>query len=498
MLRRVVLLLIGLLVCRVGAEVYVGTAKRDITPSSLGNIWIAGYGKGRKATGVHDPIEARAIAFGTRQEQVVFIVADLVGLLNHRTEMIKDRLAARGFPREHVLVSSTHNHHGPDTIGLWGPELTKTGIYKPYLDFVVEQSAAAGLEALENLTKARVRFGQIHTRQLSPFFNGRAFGGKNPKHVLGLINDIRDPVWVDDRLLVMQFADQKGRVLATYVNWSGHPELVDSSNQLLTSDYPHYLREEVEEHFGGTAVFGAGAVGGMMSPAGSPIPLVDEQGQWVWEGEGEPRYVFNTFEAAASLGHHLAQGVQRAIQNAPWLAEAPLEVRTGHLFLPVDNPYYQLGAQYGIFEISYQDQPLACAEVCIPTSLYYLTFGPASFLSVPGEIVPELVVEPPADFDPAAPRPNKYFPQHRDEDPLSQHLSPFVVPPPLAGMMRGEFRFILGLTDNEIGYILPEGDFNRQVKALDKNKGDHYEETNSLGPRTAGLLFLAYKGLLTP
>lgn len=473
----------------------MGTAAFDATPTSLANIWIAGYGKGRKALGIHDPIEVRAIAFGTQEKQVVLIVADVVGLLNNRVEMIKDRISTRGYPREHILVSSTHNHHGPDTIGLWGPELTETGIHKPYLDYLVAQAAEAGAEALANLTEARVRFGQVRTRELSPYFNGAPFGGKNPKPVIGLINDIRDPIWVDDRLLVMQFADQSGKVLATYINWSGHPELVSSSNQLLSSDYPHYLRERVEGYYGGRAVFGVGAVGGMMSPAGAPIPLVDEAGRWVWEREGEPRYVFNSFEAAASLGHHLAQGVRAAIEKADWLDEAPLQVRHTRLLLPVDNAYYQLGARFGIFEATFQDEPRACTQPCIPTHLYYLTFGPASFLSVPGEILPELVVPPPADFDGAAPRPNKYFVQHRQDNPLYQHLSPFVMPPPLLGMMGGAFRFILGLTDNEIGYILPEEDFNRKVEALDKEKGDHYEETNSLGPRTAPFLFAAFEKL---
>ena len=50
--------------------------------------------------------------------------------------------------------------------------------------------------------------------------------------------------------------------------------------------------------------------------------------------------------------------------------------------------------------------------------------------------------------------------------------------------MKGPYKFILGLANNEGGYIVPEADFNENVSIFDET-GDHYEETNSPGKSTA-------------
>lgn len=75
-------------------------------------------------------------------------------------------------------------------------------------------------------------------------------------------------------------------------------------------------------------------------------------------------------------------------------------------------------------------------------------------------------------------------------------------PPTLAELMGGKDFIVLGLANDEIGYIVPPNDF-----LLDKSapyiKGfkdafgrDHYEETNSLGPQTAYYLVKALEKLL--
>ena len=45
---------------------------------------------------------------------------DLVGLASPRIYAARDALVADGFAGDHLLVASTHNHQGPDTMGLWG------------------------------------------------------------------------------------------------------------------------------------------------------------------------------------------------------------------------------------------------------------------------------------------------------------------------------------------------------------------------------------------
>src|SRR5688500_10228042 len=88
----------------------VGFAETDITPDvSSKPIWIAGYGHGRRATGVHDPLMSRAVVLEHGGQRVALVAVDLVGLQYPEVKRIRAKL--KDF--HYVLVASTHNHEGP-------------------------------------------------------------------------------------------------------------------------------------------------------------------------------------------------------------------------------------------------------------------------------------------------------------------------------------------------------------------------------------------------
>jgi hypothetical protein len=52
------------------------------------------------------------------------------------------------------------------------------------------------------------------------------------------------------------------------------------------------------------------------------------------------------------------------------------------------------------------------------------------------------------------------------------------------------YTWIIGLGNDELGYIVPNYDFKLGFPAyLSEAEGDHYEETNSIGPHMEGLVF---------
>ena len=67
-----------------------------------------------------------------------------------------------------------------------------------------------------------------------------------------------------------------------------------------------------------------------------------------------------------------------------------------------------------------------------------------------------------------------------------------------AELMETEHAWIVGLANDELGYIIPAYDFevHPTVPYLDEAEGDHYEETNSLGPQTEPLLDEAIRQLM--
>src|SRR4051794_17806326 len=119
----VILLVAAVAPARANSDLRVGFGEVDVTPDVSKSVWLAGFGKGRKATGVHDPIMARAVVLATGKHKIALVSVDVVGLFHETVERVREEL--QGFM--YVLVSSTHNHEGPDTLGLWGPNLFQSG-----------------------------------------------------------------------------------------------------------------------------------------------------------------------------------------------------------------------------------------------------------------------------------------------------------------------------------------------------------------------------------
>src|SRR5262245_22320151 len=69
-----------------------GAAAVAITPSVSAEgppVWIAGFGQGRRATGVHDDLYARAFAWTDGTKEVALVAVDLVGLFRDRVLSIR-------------------------------------------------------------------------------------------------------------------------------------------------------------------------------------------------------------------------------------------------------------------------------------------------------------------------------------------------------------------------------------------------------------------------
>ncbi|GBD36998.1 hypothetical protein HRbin36_02128 [bacterium HR36] len=95
------------------AILYVGLAARNITPDPKNTVvWLAGFGRGRRATGIHDSLYARALVLRHGQQKIALVSVDLIGLFYPEVKAIRQHL----LDYTYILVSSTHNHEGPDTL----------------------------------------------------------------------------------------------------------------------------------------------------------------------------------------------------------------------------------------------------------------------------------------------------------------------------------------------------------------------------------------------
>src|SRR5438093_1860930 len=95
-----------------GESLQIGAAEIDITPP-IGHR-MAGYFDERLATGVHDPLKAKALVLQQSKERIALVFCDLVGVsLNITTNARAQASQKTGIPVAHIMICATHSHTGP-------------------------------------------------------------------------------------------------------------------------------------------------------------------------------------------------------------------------------------------------------------------------------------------------------------------------------------------------------------------------------------------------
>lgn len=467
-------------------------------------VWLAGFGTGRTALGVHDDLWARALYLERDGKPAVVVSLDLVGYLAHHVRNTKNVIQERmGIPPEQVIICSTHTHSGPDTFGRWGADFFSSGLNQNYMAFLQESI----VQAVEQAKKTAVPSLAAFAREEAPDIPFIQKPDDIPAGEIDIVRDGggigehgRDPDIVDRNLLVMQVREEKTKnTVATVVNFSMHPEMLWDRNRMISSDFPHYVRETLEQKFGGIAIYFSGALGGMMTPNVSA----------------------NTFEEAHRIAVLLSDRVVKILSSAKPSPVKSFSLFHTYAFFPIDNrEMVDMAIKYKIVDVTpdrfvytyenckdkyacKKEEVAACVEEvksmgeikqkgCAPILIQLLKLDEASFVTVPGELFPELANGLPPDFkefEPKNTRPNKYFPKHNEKDPLSQHADPYIVPKPVRKILHGKYKFILGLANHEGGYVIPEADFMEGVSSL--KDGDHYEETASALGRRGDTILLS-------
>ena len=436
--------------------------------------WIAGYGNGRLALGVHDPVWARAIVLRQGNTTVALVSMDALGLFYEETaeveKLLRQKLAA-AYDIDLLLLHGTHLHQNADTVGGWGPDFTTSGI-NPYYQKQWRQGLADAIFAARgSLRPARLSVSSIAVED-------------GPNHDMRrYVGDGRDPVVIDNTLHTLQFMEKGDAVppkpIATVVNWAHHPESVGSENHEITSDFVHFLRQEMESKGAGPVLYVSGALGGQIGPGGGVAP-VDEMGNPV------PK---NSFKKAELIGKGVAGFALTALADPKARTvegkDAKLRFRTAKYAAQIANTIYHFANMLGIYKrtVCCYDTSRPIDDTNLPsaeTRVAYLTFGPVAIVTNPGELHPELFI---GGYDGSKAGTYTFIDTKKKNAP---DVSKAPAPPYLIDIMEGErpHRMTFGLTMDFLGYIVPRFNYvlHETRPYIDEADGDHYEETNSIGP----------------
>jgi hypothetical protein len=451
-------------------------------------FWLAGFTNNMPMYGIHDDPFARAVVMTNGDVSIAIVSIDAVGVFNDDIVKIRSRVAKKTTtPPDFILVSSTHTHEAMDTMGQWGPRpvfVPERGVDDVWFDEVLlENAAQAVVDAQMSARPAKVFSAQGHL-------------GPRTRETL---RDSRDPQVIDDTVNVLRFVEkQSGVVIGTLVNWGNHPEVLSDVNNFASSDFSWAIREAMEKGIfdkngallapgaGGTCVFLQGKVGGLMTPLGTNAISVD--------GEATKQ---RSFAKTKAIGDLVAKTALDALGNAQEIT-APL-LAFGHqpLVFRVENTSFQLVfINFNILKrrLLDFDKTKVISEANFPkvsSEVSKIQLGPVRFLGVPGELFPELGIGFSPDFAYGRPQIDPMNPNPPD-------LSMAPAAPYLEQQLGGELNMVVGLSGDEVGYLVPPYDYKVHPTApfAEQADGDHYEETNSLGPSTVPTLLEAAQKLL--
>jgi len=387
-------------------------------------IALAGYRRKRYALGVHDDLLSSALVIKVANKSIGIVYLDLLGLHYPHIQAIREYSNKLGI--DYLIIAATHNHQGPDTMGLWGT-LLKSGINDEYIQFLKVKVHESLQNALNNLTPSKMYVHQSSVKHLK------------------LTIDLRVPKFVPDILSTIQFRKKTDdSVVGTVVHWENHPEALHKYNRLITSDFPHYIRELVEQKTGKPCVYWSGALGGLLAPA----PEINHKNKKTFLG---------SFEHAEVIGKLIGQQVLKMQKIAAEVRVDCFQVLAEKAWMPTTNLFYKIGSKLNILKRKMPKWGYFETEVAT------IKLGQLSLQTIPGEIYPELF------YGPVISPKNADFPNATIEKPVIQK------------MLHGKYRLALGLALDEVGYIIPKNGWDNKKPYLNNSKKESYGEELSPG-----------------
>ena len=455
-----------------------GAAQSLITPElrSEHPVYLAGFGHNRVATNVHDDVYARCLALGIAKDMLVICSVDLIGLFYDDVLTIRRAFQQKAPATSFLIVASTHTHAGPDTLGLYGPKPLQTGIDVKYLDWVDRRIATTAAEAMRAMEPAQLEL------------------ARDDHPLLAMLQGVDRPPAVKDPFLFFMrlVARSTGKTIASVVNWSDHPEVLGRKNTQITSDYPHWVRVYLEKQLGGIALFFPGSIG-KVSPLGDQVSLLDpETGKVAEDG---------TWRKAELLGIEIGRLAERAAKSATTVNLDSLSIKTDTVFVPMHNPNFRFAEAAGVFagrKPFYTNGKLDPATEKhelpdvgrvdyatghdIQTEVDYIQLrsggtAMAEIVTIPGEIYPELV--------------NGGIARYVGADYPGAPLEPT-----LREQLKTSYQFIFGLGNDEIGYLIPQAEWDEEPPWLKNAAEPWYGEVNSVGPDAADAILGALVALV--
>ena len=226
----------------------------DITPTE--SLYLAGFANRiEPSTGVHMPLSSRCMIFTIEGATFCIISNDFMEIKKELVNTIKESIARQtSIPLSNIFIHSIHSHSAPIVDGMG---MATNRANSSYQEQTIDQIISNAIST--NQDKFGFKNCSIKVGSSESFIaaNRRYLDEDSGKVIISTqLNILEDPL-----VGVIQFVDDKNKVVASMVNYACHPVSLGPQNTLISPDYVGKTRETIEKEWGGICLFLNGAAG---------------------------------------------------------------------------------------------------------------------------------------------------------------------------------------------------------------------------------------------
>lgn len=362
---------------------------------------------------------AVAISDGSGSGIAVFVSLDGFSLSNTNVRELRSRLA--DFIADKNIVSlnvtTTHSHYCIDTSGL-GVSL---------LPFVGENIMAGILGKTDELSSTNEKFmeglftkgAQAVKDAVNTMKPGKLYF--RTTDIEDMISDKQTPIVFDPNANTLRFVpDNQGANEIWLVNAGIHPTGYDRASTEVSAEYPYAIVKYAKELVGADVAFYQGAQNEISKGGSIPMP----------EGSTE-------FDRIQAYGNQIAQRIIASTNDVE--VEPYLNVTHAEIFMPIENPILMAAAKLNIINNICVNTTGKLEDALLVTEMGYAEFGSKFAIAmVPGEMTPELAWGGAKTAAESWTGKNWNYPSMEE--------------------LAGRKLIVFGLTNDQIGYIMPDND----------------------------------------
>lgn len=319
-----------------------GASQKNINPDA-DSLYLAGGKPNRPFIDIHDSLYVKAVYIKNNKNDITLLTFDCIGLLYPQLIEIRAEIKKK-LPQinaEHIVMTSTHTHAGPDVVGIWGKDFMHTGVNQKHMKKIVSQAVAAIHEAYTKKENAT-----------SVYATGEF--GKD------WVKNISEPDEIDRSVSVLKLQNQKNKNIATLTNFACHPTIMDDATTAASADYLWGYYSYLDKQSGGVNLFLQGAIGGWIQPEDVP----------------------SSFKNAELYGTSLAKYVLDILKNAQSNSSPSITFASKLVNFPVVNQNFKLLSKAGVIERDFGET--------VASEIAFFSIGDCSFATHPGETVPAM------------------------------------------------------------------------------------------------------------